>query len=98
MGQVRRTRLTRWMGRGKYVQNFAADFNGGRLSDFHSLDVRVDRRWSFSNWNLIAYIDIQNVYNRKNAQGYRLNPRNNMVESTGGSIGILPTIGVSAEF
>ncbi|MCZ7557066.1 MAG: TonB-dependent receptor [Bacteroidia bacterium] len=79
-------------------QLFASDFNASRLPDFHSLDVRVDRRWFFSGWNLIAYIDIQNVYNRKNSQAYRWDPRNNVVESTGGSIGILPTIGVSAEF
>ncbi len=79
-------------------QLFATDFNTSRLPDFHSLDVRVDRRWFFSGWNLIAYIDIQNVYNRKNSQAYRWDPRNNVVERTGGSIGVLPTIGVSAEF
>ena len=75
-----------------------AAFNGERLPDFHSLDLRVDRRWNFSGWNLITYIDIQNVYNRKNVQGYRWDPRNSRIESTGGSIGILPSIGVSAEF
>ena len=83
---------------GLLAQNFAADYNGGRLPDFHSLDVRVDRRWSFDAWNLIAYIDIQNIYNRKNVQAYRYDPRNNAVEEAGGTIGILPTIGVSAEF
>ncbi len=79
-------------------QLFASDYNAALLPPFHSLDVRVDRRWFFTGWNLIAYIDIQNIYNRKNSQSYRWDPRNNIVESTGGSIGILPTIGVSAEF
>lgn len=79
-------------------QLFATEYNSARLPDFHSMDVRVDRRWSFTGWNLIAYIDIQNVYNRKNTQAYRWDPRNSKVESSGGSIGILPTIGVSAEF
>lgn len=74
------------------------NFNGERLPDFHSLDLRVDRRWNFGAWNLITYIDIQNVYNRKNTQGYRWDPRNRTVEAAGGTIGILPTIGVSAEF
>jgi len=79
-------------------QLFAAGFNSERLPDFHSLDLRLDRRWLFSSWNLITYIDIQNIYNRTNTQSYRWDPRNNVVEATGGSIGILPTIGVSAEF
>jgi hypothetical protein len=79
-------------------RNYTADYNGDRLPPFHSLDVRVDRRWLFDGWNLITYVDIQNVYNRENVQGYRWDPRNSMVESTGGTIGILPTIGISAEF
>ncbi|MFZ1728696.1 MAG: TonB-dependent receptor [Bacteroidota bacterium] len=73
-------------------------FNGGRLPDFHSLDLRIDRRWFFNNWNLVTYIDVQNVYNRKNVQAYRWDPRNSRIEASGGAIGILPTIGVSAEF
>jgi len=83
---------------GRLVQNYAVDYNADRLPPFHSLDVRVDRRWNFTGWNLITYIDIQNVYNRENIQGYRYDPRNNAVESTGGTIGILPSIGISAEF
>ncbi|MDX9760390.1 MAG: TonB-dependent receptor, partial [Bacteroidota bacterium] len=75
-----------------------ANYNGDRLPDFHSLDLRLDRRWNFTGWSLITYIDIQNIYNRKNSQSYRWDPRNQRVESTGGSIGILPSIGVSAEF
>ncbi|MAT40268.1 MAG: TonB-dependent receptor [Ectothiorhodospiraceae bacterium] len=75
-----------------------ANYNGERLPDFHALDVRVDKRWNFESWNLITFIDIQNIYNRENIQGYRWDVRNNKVESTGGSIGILPSIGVSAEF
>jgi hypothetical protein len=75
-----------------------ANFNGDRLPDFHSLDLRVDRRWNFSGWNLITYIDVQNVYNRKNVQAYRWDPRNARAEASGGAIGLLPSIGVSAEF
>jgi hypothetical protein len=84
-----------------FLPNGAADytaFNGQRLPDFHSLDLRIDRRWNFNGWNLVTYIDVQNVYNRKNVQAYRWDPRNSRIESSGGAIGILPTIGVSAEF
>ncbi len=73
-------------------------FNSGRLPAFHTLDLRVDRRWNFTSWNLITYIDVQNVYNRKNIQGDRWDVRNNRVENASASIGILPSIGIAAEF
>jgi hypothetical protein len=68
-----------------------------RVATNHSLDVRVDRRWQFEGWNLITYIDIQNIYNRKAQDVPRFNDRTGQLD-TGNSIGILPSIGVSAEF
>ena len=76
----------------------AARYNGERLPVFHALDLRLDRRWNFASWNLVTYIDIQNVYNRKNVQSARFDFRNRRTELGSGTIGILPTIGVSAEF
>ncbi|MCS6988456.1 MAG: TonB-dependent receptor [Chloroherpetonaceae bacterium] len=73
-------------------------FNSRRLPDFHALDIRVDRRWQFSSWTLITYLDVQNVYNRRNENPPRWNPRENKVERAGGQIGLLPSIGVNAEF
>jgi hypothetical protein len=74
-----------------------ADVNGARIGTNHSLDVRVDRRWSFDDWNLVTYIDIQNVYNRKPIGIPRFNKRTMQLDQPG-SIGILPSIGVTAEF
>jgi hypothetical protein len=74
-----------------------AAYNGSRLASNHSLDIRVDRRWFFDRWTLIAYIDIQNIYNKKPSQLPRFNERTGMVEEDD-SIGLLPTIGISAEF
>jgi hypothetical protein len=75
----------------------AAAYNGERLPTFHSLDVRADRHWNFNRWNLVTYVDVQNVYNRPVVQGYRWNEREQKIETEKG-IGILPTIGISAEF
>jgi len=72
-------------------------FNTQRIDANHSLDVRIDRRWSFSTWTLDTYIDIQNIYNRKPLDIPRYNQRIGMAEQNA-SIGILPSIGVSAEF
>ncbi|MBK7257571.1 MAG: TonB-dependent receptor [Ignavibacteriae bacterium] len=75
-----------------------AEYNARNVDPLHSLDVRVERRWNFDAWNLIAYIDIQNIYNYKNTGSVRWNAREQKVEINNSSIGILPSIGVSAEF
>lgn len=75
----------------------AAQYNSERVVANHSLDVRADRRWTFDGWALITYIDIQNVYNRKPVDIPRFNDRTRQVEENN-AIGILPSIGISAEF
>jgi hypothetical protein len=46
---------------------------------------------------LITYIDIQNIYNRKNITSVRWDMRTQSPEFNE-SIGILPSIGISAVF
>ena len=36
--------------------------NTQRISPFHQLDVRVDKKWFFTRWSLDLFLDIQNVY------------------------------------
>jgi len=72
-------------------------YNSRRLKSFHSLDVRVDKRWLINNWTLITYIDIQNIYNRRNLSGIRWDQKTKTIDETT-SIGILPSIGISLEF
>lgn len=84
-----------------YLRSGMLDYSqyneGERLPDFHSLDVRVDKRWEFTNFYLITYIDIQNVYARKNVSGVRWDYRD-MKERYSESLGILPSLGISLEF
>ncbi len=79
------------------TQNIAA-YNSNRIDANHSLDLRVDRRWNFERWNLITYIDVQNVYNRKAADAPIFDERTKQVKQPEGGIGLLPSIGISAEF
>lgn len=72
-------------------------YNTARVVPNHSLDVRVDRRWPFNAWTLITYVDIQNIYNRKPVDVPRYNLETRRAEQDA-SIGILPSIGISAEF
>jgi TonB family protein len=68
-----------------------------RLSAYHQLDLRVDRRWVFDSWMLTAYLDIQNVYNRLNPEGYFYSyDFRDRAEVTG--LPIIPSIGVKGEF
>lgn len=78
-------------------RQLVSDYNSRRLKSAHSLDLRVDKRWFFSGWTLITYIDIQNIYNQKNPSGIRWDRREQRVDESA-SIGILPSIGISAEF
>ena len=73
------------------------DINTLRLPVNNSLDLRVDKRWFFSTWTLITYVDIQNVYNRKNIVGVSWDQRTQEPEFNE-TIGVLPSIGVSVMF
>ena len=73
------------------------NYNSERFDPLHTLDLRVDRRWDFGGWNLITYLDVQNVYNRKNQNEIRWNEREQKIDDND-SIGLLPSIGVSIEF
>ena len=39
-----------------------------RAPAFHQLDLRIDKRFTFATWYLEVYLDVQNVYNRKNTE------------------------------
>jgi hypothetical protein len=43
--------------------------NFERHPAFHQLDVRMDKRWTWRYVALNAYVDIQNIYNRRNVEG-----------------------------
>lgn len=94
----------RWIGGRPYTPINPADgtqlvslYNTEYLPDFNSLDLRVDKRWNFKGWTLITYIDVQNVYGKKNISDYRWNKYTRQIEANE-SIGVLPTIGINAIF
>jgi TonB dependent receptor/CarboxypepD_reg-like domain/TonB-dependent Receptor Plug Domain len=75
-----------------------ASYNTARIGANHSLDIRAERRWNFTEWNLMTYIDIQNIYNRRPLDVPVFDERTREVKQLSNTIGILPSIGVSAEF
>jgi outer membrane receptor protein involved in Fe transport len=79
------------------IQNVPEEYLTDRLNAQGIWDLRVDRYFYFCSWRLVVFLDIQNVLNNK----YEIKPRYDFWEDevvTQNSIGILPTIGISAEF
>lgn len=37
----------------------------GRLPDPHALDIKISKRRTYKHWRLEAYLDLQNIYNRR---------------------------------
>jgi len=89
-------------------------FNTERLKAFHQLDLRVDKQYFFTNWSLLLYADVQNVYNHKADQPDLLiretdsngnpvtdptNPLKYSLKYIENETGtVLPTVGVIIEF
>lgn len=71
--------------------------NGLRLPDYHSLNIRIDKRFYFSGSNLIVYLSIWNAYGRDNIAAYSWNEiKNEPTEDKQWST--LPVIGFEFEF
>ncbi|MBN1543697.1 hypothetical protein JW992_16255, partial [candidate division KSB1 bacterium] len=45
-------------------------YNDRRYPHYHRLDLRVDRRFMFNNWNMVTFFDLVNVYGRDNIWAY----------------------------
>ncbi|HSF43804.1 MAG TPA: TonB-dependent receptor, partial [Thermoanaerobaculia bacterium] len=44
--------------------------NSERLPAYHRLDLRASRRWDLRSGRLTFFVDVQNVYNRRNLAGF----------------------------
>ena len=54
--------ISNWDLRGQPIFDFT-QINAIRLPAFHQLDLRLDKKYYFKNWNFNWYVDIQNAYN-----------------------------------
>ncbi len=81
---------------GAYVAIPLGD-NNERLPLYHTLDLRIDKRWKFKYWGFSVYLDIQNVYNNQNpeAVGYNFNFTARQYVN---GLPILPSIGIRGDF
>jgi len=55
-------RVENWNVRPFGIPDYAL-LNSKRISAFHQLDLRIDKKYYFNRWSLNVYFDVQNVYN-----------------------------------
>jgi hypothetical protein len=71
--------------------------NSDRDPLFQQLDVRLEKAFKIgSAFTLAPYLDVQNAYNAKNAQGYTYNYDYSKKEAASG-LGLFPNIGIRGE-
>lgn len=90
LGSVHDVDTTNYNGLGSSTQSI-------RLPAFHQLDLRADKKFVFDTFSLTTYLDLLNVYNQANAEGFLSDYRNREQEPIP-SLPILPVIGMSGEF
>ncbi len=78
-----------------------------RLDDYHRLDVRASRRFARKRSVLELFIDVQNLYNRRNDAGFEVDGGSFLVDDQGNAVyrptpeewlGLLPSFGISWTF
>ncbi|WP_434428311.1 hypothetical protein [Nannocystis pusilla] len=72
-------------------------YNSARMPVFHQLDIRVDKTWIRSRTIVSAYLDVQNIYNRQNAEGLWYLTDYSGTQTVVG-VPILPVFGVRVEY
>ncbi|HVH99499.1 MAG TPA: TonB-dependent receptor [Enhygromyxa sp.] len=71
--------------------------NSARHPAFHQLDLRVDKKWTWRYVALNAYVDIQNIYNRRNVEGLIYSYDFTQYNVIAG-LPILPSVGMKFEW
>lgn len=74
----------------------ARRINGARHPDYHSLNLRVDRRFNFARSSLVVYLSVWNVYDRRNVAGYIWSEEEQRVKTLY-QWGMLPIFGIEWE-
>jgi hypothetical protein len=79
---------------------YEIDAYSGRLTMYHSLDVRLTTYPSWFGLEWAVYLDIQNLYNHSNQQqiGYYVDPQGSLQQRIINGIPIFPSLGFSVVF
>lgn len=78
-----------------YVPRLGAAMSA-RNPAFNRLDLRVQKTWTFSRWSLAVYLDMQNVWNAENREGFSYSYDYRQRQGVRG-LPILPILGLRGE-
>ncbi|MBX3209983.1 MAG: TonB family protein [Labilithrix sp.] len=67
-----------------------------RNGAFTRLDARVEKKWTFALWSLAVYLDVQNVLNSPNREGYSYNYDYTRRQGVRG-LPVFPSLGIRGE-
>ncbi len=71
--------------------------NEDRRPAYHSLNLRIDRKYNFKSTNLSVFLSVWNVYNRKNLSNYYWNTMKKEVDRND-QLPFIPVLGIEFEF
>lgn len=69
-----------------------------RLPDFHQLDLRVDKTFTLKRFRLGLYLEVLNVYNRRNAENLVYGGRQLYQEGRITGLPVFPNLGLRADY
>ncbi|MEO8664543.1 MAG: TonB-dependent receptor plug domain-containing protein [Ignavibacteria bacterium] len=72
-------------------------FYSARMPAYSRIDARIDKKFRFNAFNLVLYVEVQNLMNKDNVYEYYWNRNSNSVD-VNYDWEILPVIGISAKF
>ncbi|MCL4540561.1 MAG: TonB-dependent receptor [Bacteroidetes bacterium] len=72
------------------------NINSARYPDYQRFDLAFSSRFNFEAWNLVMFLSVQNVLNRKNVAFYQYNSDGTV--ETVYQFAILPVVGMEVEF
>lgn len=84
-----------------YYQNYSAipgEPLAYRLPDFHQLDLRVDKTFTLKRFRIGLYLEVLNVYNRRNAENLVYGGRQLYQEGRITGLPIFPNLGLRADY
>lgn len=82
--------------RREWVTDIGQSYNTYRYPAYHRLDIHLDRRFFFSSWTLVTYLDIANIFNRDNLWQHQYNDDGSIDEVL--QYKTFPVVGVTLEF
>ena len=83
---------------GQYYEGVSGEPNSVRLPDFHQLDLRVDKTFLLKRFRFGLFVEIQNLYNRKNAESLIYGGRQLYQEGRVVGLPIFPNLGLRFDY